>query len=120
MEYFAISQNEAYQNAVHFKVKTANPIQRRVEIARDDVKDIKGAFHFSVQSHENNFYPDILDIPIFMVSNKLVKVFKYFFETEDFRAALLSDRKYKQHRVYWIPILKKINCLHKSTEFLKD
>ena len=117
MEYFIVCQNESYQNTVYFKIKSANPIQRRIEVTKEDVKDVKGTLRFYVRSQEDVFYPDILDIPIFLVSDKLAKVFKYFFQTEDFRSVLLSDAKNKQNHLYWLPILEKIECLHESSEF---
>ena len=120
MGYFAISQDNSLNNIVKFKIPSPNPLQRRIEITKEDVAGVEGVFRFDVRSDPDNIYPDILDEPTFLVSNRVSKVFQYYFESEDFRPAMLMDVSNKQHRLYWLPLLKQIECLHETTVFNKD
>lgn len=120
MQYFSVCQNPEYTNTVNFRIRVRNPLQRRQEIKKEDVENIRGCFRFDVISNPKNFYPDILDVPIFLVSNILVKVFKHYFEVDEFRSAMLMDVKNKQHHLYWLPIIKNVDCLHEETSWKKD
>lgn len=120
MKYFQLSQDVSLHNIVKFRIKTANPLQRRIEVKKEDVSGLDGVFRFSVESNPNNVFPDILDVPIFLVSDRIAEVFKYHFTNEDFRAVLLTDMANKQHKLYWLPIIDHVDCLHESTEYGKD
>lgn len=120
MRYFTLSQDENFHNIVSFKIKTVNPLQRRLEVTKDDVDGVNGVFRFVVDSHPDNFYPDVLDIPLFLISDRMAEVFRYYFDQDDFRAALLMDPLNKRHQLYWMPIIEKLDCLHESTRYSKN
>lgn len=120
MDYFSIAQDNVFYNSVTFRIKSLNPTQRRIEVTKADADSIKGVFRFDVKSSPDNFYPDILDVPIFLVSNNVAEVFKNYFDAAGLRAALLIDAKNKQHHLYWLPLMNKIDCLHETTVFYKD
>jgi len=120
LNYFAVSQDNAFHDIVRFKVPSKNPLQVRLEVLKGDMKGVEGNLMIDVNSNPDNFYPDILDEPLFLVADRVEKVFRYYFDEDDFRGALLMDLKNKESHFYWLPLMEKVECLHESTAFGKD
>lgn len=117
MEYFMISQDPDFYNILTVKVKLKNNARRKIEVSQEDIISIKRVIRFNVDGLPNFTYPDILDVPIFLLSNNISPVFRYHFSDQHFKPTLLIDAKQKRHQLYYLPFIEKIDCIHESTTF---
>lgn len=123
-DYFVLSQDEAIQNTVRIdrnwipkEWRPANNIDRRAALQPEDLHDKDQAYNFLVKSDKRNVYPDLLEIPLLLISPVLKDVFCSHEGHLQCNCALLTDRGQREQREYWVAALEIIDCMAEETQF---
>lgn len=119
MKYFTIKQKENIPNTAKLLLKTDSGFQARQSLDIEDAASIKDSVAISVQSSIHNIYPDIIDRPVFLVSDEIKRVLELYDNSLIFKNVILTDIIYKIQKVYWLVLMEKISCLSNKAEFDK-
>ena len=115
MEYFKITQKENIPNVVKLMLKPKYPHQRKIAFEKKDrLTQIATIF---IRSTENSTFPDIYDVPAFIVSDRLRKLLEIYDNDIIFKCAVLTNPRTNDQYVYFLTIVNSIDCAHKRSEF---
>lgn len=115
MDYFLVKQDSRYQNTPEV-LNTMSEIDRRY-INREDEHKIRNEIGLFVKSSDFNIYLDIMDRQLFLVSEKVKKVFERYDEDMIFKIiALIDYEKHMQH-IYYLPIFEEVEALSEKAEY---
>lgn len=124
MEYYILSQDESIHHTVAInpvwipkKWKPAKVIERKIELMKDDILYGQSSYNFLVKSDSGNVYPDLLEVPLPLISTEMKEIFCSYESHIQCACALLSDRELKKQHVYWLFALERIACLGEGIEF---
>ncbi|WP_058485600.1 imm11 family protein [Defluviitalea phaphyphila] len=120
MEYFMLSQKKNIPNTVNLYITTDKFYQRQQVIDKEQADEVNEVTNIFVESNKNNFYPDVIDTPIFLVSDNIKKLIECYDDSPINKCVVLTDSILKEQRIYWLMLLDKIDCLSEKTEFKKD
>lgn len=127
MEYFVLSQDETFKNGVVIdqdrlpeELKTSRSLGRKINLYLQNAPFNEKSFNLMVKSNVNNYYSDLIEIPLFLISDQLKKILCSYESGLQCNCAILSDRIHKIQKVYWLCTLEKVDCLGKNTEFYSD
>jgi len=74
----------------------------------------------AIQLHSQSMFPDFLEYPVPLVSNRMKALLEQYRPGMEWRAAILTDLKEARQEVYWVLRPPKENCLSDSTERYPD
>ena len=120
MEYFMLSQKQNIPNAIELNLKTDSSYKRRQIVEKqyaDDVNDVSIVY---TKDKKISFYSDVIDIPTFLVSEKVKEVFLNYDDNIIVKCVILSGENSDTQKVYWMPLMDSIDCMSSETEFYKD
>lgn len=127
MEYFVLSQDETFKNAVTIdedrlpeEIKTIRSPGRKINLDLQNVPFKERSFNLMVKGNVNNYYSDLIEIPLLLISDQLKMVFCSYETRMQCNCTILSDRVNKIQKVYWLCVLEKVDCLGEDTEFYPD
>ena len=120
MEYFILSQKGNIPNTVEVRIKANAPNEPKSELLKEQTDQIKAVTRIPVTSDVNNFYPDVIDGPVFIVSDQIKKLIEIYDDSPVWKCVALLDHVLKKQSIYWLPLLDKIDCVSDETEFYKD
>jgi len=125
MEYFLMSQDMDFHNAVSIKQKqipeawrSSKGIERRLYPSAEQFSGRN--YNILVQSDKRNMYLDFLEFPLPLLSTPLKDVFFSYVPDMPCSCVLLSDRELRQQHTYWIFELECLECLADKTELYPD
>lgn len=65
-------------------------------------------------------YPDLIERPLFLVSDEFKKVFRIYQKEYTYHAVVLTERIRQSQKVYWHVELPERDCLSDKTEYYKN
>lgn len=120
MEYFSIYQMQDIINAVELHIETDKFYERQQVIKIEDADKVLDATVMYVTTGKNNFYSDLIDTPVFLVSDKLKEVLSTYTDNLIFKCVTLTDFYEKKQLVYWLTLMEEVECISQETKFRKD
>ncbi|WP_315081008.1 imm11 family protein [uncultured Clostridium sp.] len=115
MDYFLLKQDKRYSNAPQilnlfkkFNTKDLNLVRA------DNIEDNNLLYVRSAQGIE---YVDIIDTPIFLVSEDLQKILSKYNSNIIFKMIALTDYKNLEQHIYYLPIFEEVQALSEESEF---
>lgn len=113
MKYFIIQSNKFYEpNIINW--------YHKIDIKTIYKKNIDNPIILDMETSENFFMPDIICFPIFMVSKGVAQIIYFYEDNINFKEVILFDVKKRRNGIYFIPLLKEVDCINKETEFNLD
>jgi copper chaperone CopZ len=120
VEYYIMTSKENIANKVELRIKSDKFYERKMAIGKEEAEEINEISNIYVVSKEDSFYPDIFEIPVVLVSNRLKKLINIYDDREIFKCTVITDIKRKRQEVYWLTLIDKIECVASESEFKKD
>ncbi len=120
MEYFILSQKENIPNTIKLNLKPDSDYERRQIAEKKDAERIKDVSIVYVKDKKFSFYPDVIDIPTFLVSQKVKEVFTSYDFSIIIKCVILTGEASDTKKVYWMPLMDCIDCMAPETEYDKD
>lgn len=120
MEYFSISQMENIPNTVELHLKTDKGYEKQQIIKKEDAKNIADSTVLYVTTNKNNFYPDLIDSPVLLVSDDLKKVLQAYTNDLVFKCVAVTDYYEAVQEIYWLMLMDEVDCISDKSTFKKD
>ncbi len=112
--YFTMEEDKRIHNRIQFRDLKSNV---QVEFEPEEVSRIQDITVLFVEGDEDSIYPDVIEAPVYMVSDRLKKVLEMYDATAVYRKVILNQRDENIQRTYWLMIAEKIDCLDESSEW---
>lgn len=125
MDYFTLSQDLSFIHTVKIN-RDFIPENWKREIAKG--RSVEFEFgklpsrphNFLVDNQKENVYPDLIEAPLPLLSNRLKEIFNSFEKNIQCSCAILSDPVLRTQEIYWLFALERLECLGDGTEFYPD
>ena len=76
---------------------------------------------FYIKEKPNNIYPDFIEKPIPLISNKVKELFDELnIKSIFYKSVILADIKRMEQTLYWLVVPRKIDCMYDETIFNRD
>ena len=118
MRYFFIEEDKNYVNRVRVRNWTKK-IPSEILYHKSYLK-IPKRIVLEIEPNQKTDFVDVIMVPFIMVSEKIKKVMDVFEPNMQYREIVLLDKTYEKAEVYYLPVLKEIDCLGKDTVFNLD
>ncbi len=120
MEYFSITQMKDIDNAVELHIETDKFYERQQVLKIEDADKILDSTVMYVTTNKNNFYSDLIDTPIFLISDGVKEVLGVYTDDLVFKCVTLTDFYQKKQEIYWLTLIEEVECISSETTFKKD
>lgn len=122
MDYFTLSQDLSFIHTVRIN-RYFIPENWKREIAKG--RSVEFEFgklssrphNFLVDNQKENMYPDLIEAPLPLLSNRLKEIFCSFEKNIQCSCAILSDPVLRTQEIYWLFALERLECLGDGSEF---
>ena len=111
--YFELEQDARIQNRFRFRdVETA----MRGEFEPEEFEQIQDMTVLFTLGDEDSIYPDVVDAPVFMVSDALKKLLYAYDPEVRYRRVTLNQANGEIQKKYWLLLTEKLDCLDACSE----
>jgi len=114
MEYFMMRQDPRVHNV-------AKPVGEKVamlrHITRDEMNTASIPTNLFVQNGGKAEFPDFIEDPVMLVSEKLKKVMSKYQKDAVFKTVVLIERETNRHEVYYLISAPRIDCASCETTY---
>lgn len=117
MEYFIMKFDKRVQNA--FRLFDF-PGSESMEYGIEDSDKLRDHTSLYTVDFDQGSYPDVIEAPLFMVSQKVKNVIELYDETTEFKAVSIINRNKKKIESYYVLLQERIDCLHEDSDFYLD
>ncbi len=117
MRYYELKQDHKLQNLIELKGFKGCP---NLILDRDKAGTFRKCSNLYVKGDEKSIFPDLLQSPTLMLSEKLYQVLKYYDADVIYKIAILTDRKMKRQEIYRLMLPKTQQVLSKDTIYFKN
>ncbi len=117
MEYYIMGLDRRIQNAFVLK---KFPDGGAVEYNTSYADKVREHTVLYTEATDHSSYPDVLEEPLYMVSQKVREVLEMYDETAIYRKVSMVNESQKRRDEYNVLLVDRIDCLHSETEFYPD
>ena len=118
MDYFLLKQDERYTD-VPLLVDVRKKIDTR-DIHRESAHKIEDPLIFRVRAGAESSFLDILEHPLFLLSDKLKRVVELYEPDTLFKLTPLIDLSRHLQKNYYLPIFEEVEAVSAHSEFHRD
>lgn len=118
MDYFLLKQDERYTD-VPLLVDVRKKIDTR-DIHRESAHKIADPLIFHVKAGVESSFLDILEHPLFLLSDKLKRMMELYEPDTLFKLTPLIDPSRHLQKNYYLPILEEVEAVSVRSEFHRD
>lgn len=111
--YFIMEQDKRIRNKIRFRDIESSTCGEFKPEEFEKIQDITVLFMYG---NEDSIYPDVIDTPVFMISDSLKKLLEAYDAEVLYRRVVLNQRKDGIQKNYWLLLTEKIACLDESSE----
>lgn len=116
MRYFRLMVDERVKHRV--EPAALSPLQVEAILSNAPMKEPQDAPLFlAVHTDQRTIYPDFLEFPIPLVSDRLKVLLEKYMPGLEWEAAILTDFQQARQDVYWVLRPPIIDCLSAQTEW---
>ncbi len=111
MEYFILSQKQNIPNSIELNLKTDNDYERRQIVEKqyaDSVNDVSIVY---TKDKKLSFYADVIDIPTFLISEKVKEVFINYDDSIIIKCVILDKTKIEGKKIFRVANLKEYSVI---------
>lgn len=111
--YFVMREARHIKNRIQFRdIK----IRTYIGFKSDEIDNIKDLSVVFVEGDENSVYPDFIEAPFFLISDRLKVLMEMFDLTVQYKKVIFNHITQRKQSVYWLILPDQRKCLHKKTE----
>lgn len=111
--YFELEQDKRIRNRFRFRDIESTV---RGEFEPEEFNQIQDISVLFTLGDKNSVYPDVVDAPVFLVSDALKKLLSAYDPEVMYRRVALNQVKERMQKKYWLLLTEKIDCLDESSE----
>lgn len=112
--YFELEQDKRIRSRFRFRDIESTV---RGEFEPEEFGQIQDISVLFTIGDRDSIYPDVVDAPVFLVSDPLKKLLSAYDPEVLYRRVTLNQVKEKQHKKYWLLLTGKIDCLDERSEW---
>ena len=112
--YFTMEQDRRIHNRIRFRDIDSNVCG---EFLPDEFEQIQETTVLFMQGDSDSIYPDVMDSPVYMVSDKLKQLLAAYDPEVIYRRVVLNQINEGIQKKYWLLLTEKIDGLYASSEF---
>lgn len=117
MKYFILKEDEKLEYAIKFK---DFPTRQKAVFLREDAQNYKDMTNLIVEGESDSIYPDLIQAPVLMVSERLKKIFEMYEDDLIYKTVILTNLELKTQEVYRLVITDVIEALSGKTTYFKN
>lgn len=111
--YFIMKEDHGIKNRFQFEdIK----IRTYIGFKPEEIKDVKDISVLFVSGDKDSVYPDFIDAPFHMVSDRLKLLMEPYDLTVSFKKVVLIHNSRSMQSIYWLIFPQQRDFLHKKTE----
>lgn len=111
--YFELEQDKRIHNRFRFRDIESTV---RGEFEPEEFGQIQDISVLFTLGDMDSIYPDVVDAPVFLVSDALKKILSAYDSEVLYRRVALNQIKERIQKKYWLLLTEKIDCLDESSE----
>lgn len=116
MRYFRLMMDERVKHRV--EPAALSPLQVEAILSNAPMKEPQDAPLFlDVHTDQRTIYPDFLEFPMPLVSDRLKALLEKYMPGLEWEAAILTDFQQARQDVYWVLRPPMVDCLSAQTEW---
>jgi hypothetical protein len=113
MDFFLVTQDNRIINRIE-------PIGITKDMFKEALSEDDEPMLFYLKEKSQNDYVDLIERPVFLVSDRCKKVLKMYSKQTIFAPVVLGETQQSFQEVYWYVRPPKIDCLSEQAEFNKN
>ena len=117
MEYYIMGLDRRIQNAFVLKKFPDGGAVEYNTFYADKVREHTVLY---TEATDHSSYPDVLEEPLYMVSQKVREVIELYDETAIYKKVSMVNMPRKKRSEYNVLLVDRIDCLHEDAEFYPD
>lgn len=117
MEYYIMSLDKRIQNKF---ILQKFPEAGAVEYDTSHADKVREHTMLHTIESDKSAYPDVLEEPLFMVSQKVKEVLELYDEGAIYKRVSMVNMPRKKRTEYHVLLVDRIECLHQDAEFYPD
>ena len=117
MKYFVLKQDRNLENAI--EIEDFNNSQK-MTLLKEDEEKYKDCTNVPIKGNKNSVYPDLIQAPVLLISDKLHKLFKLYENTVVYKIAVFSDLESKKQKVYRLVLPELLDALSDKAVYFKN
>lgn len=117
MEYYIMSLDKRIQNKF---ILQKFPDAGTVEYDISEADQLKEHTVLHTIESDKSAYPDVLEEPLYMVSQKVREVLELYDESAIYKTVSMLNMPRNKRTWYYVLLVDRIECLHRDTEFYPD
>lgn len=111
--YFELEQDKRIRNRFRFRDIESTV---RGEFEPEEFNQIQDISVLFTLGDKDSVYPDVVDAPVFLVSDALKKLLSAYDPEVMYRRIALNQVKERMQKKYWLLLTEKIDCLDECSE----
>ncbi len=111
--YFELEQDKRIRNRFRFRDIESTV---RGEFEPEEFNQIQDISVLFTLGDKDSVYPDVVDAPVFLVSDALKKLLSAYDPEVMYRRVALNQVKERMQKKYWLLLTEKIDCLDECSE----
>ena len=112
--YFEMEQDKRIRNRFRFRDIESTT---RGEFEPEEFGQVQDITVLFTLGNRDSIYPDVVDAPVFMVSDALKKLLSAYDPEVLYRRVALNQVKEHIQKKYWLLLTEKIDCLDERSEW---
>lgn len=112
--YFTMEEDKRIQNRIRFRDIESN---RMWEFPPEEFEQIQEITVLFMLGDEDSIYPDVIETPLFMVSDRLKQLLEAYDSHVFYRRVVMNQVKENKQKTYWLLLTEKLDCLDESSEW---
>lgn len=114
MKYFKVKQDKKLRNLIQIEGFQGCP---DIVLDRNMAEDINACTTLYVKGNEASLYPDLIQSPVLLISEKMYQVLKYYDTVTIYKIVVLTDLKNKRQEVYRLMLPQVEDALGDKTKY---
>ena len=114
MDYFIMRQDERLTNVVKMILPD---FLGGGHLTSEQEQELPSTMVIFAKENQNNAYPDYIESPVMLISEKLKRMFSKYQEDIIFKTAVLVEKEINRQEVYYLISVPKIACVSETSVF---
>jgi len=110
--YFMMEEDKRITNRIKFRDIESNTY---VEILPEEYGQVHDITVLFMLGNKDSIYPDVIETPVFLVSEALKCLMEPYDTTVTYRRVVLNQTKESRQENYWVLMPEKRDCLHEDS-----
>ena len=117
MKYFLISCDKENNNIPILKNWYGEIEHKNINVRNHYFIDDRKLF--IIEKYKSLVFTDVISNPFFLISEMFKKVLDMYKIKMTYKQIVLLEKEYKYVNLYYLPILREVECISDKTEFIK-